>query len=153
MTKPRRKKHFVDSCVQGSLARRIIAHWLVFLMVAAAVSFVLQVLTNPFQPLEEHARNAWWTHGPFLLVSVFLLPVFVMDTIKLSNRFAGPVYSLRRAMREVVQGKPPRRLKFRKRDFWHDLADDYNALLVRLDLLKEEEKMIADHEQVAATKN
>jgi nitrogen fixation/metabolism regulation signal transduction histidine kinase len=111
------------------------------------------VLTNPFQPLEEHARNSWWSHGPFLLVSVFLLPVFVMDTIKLSNRFAGPVYSLRRAMREVVQGKPPRRLRFRKRDFWHDLADDYNALLVRLDLLKEEEKMIADHEQVAATKN
>jgi hypothetical protein len=153
MTKPRRKKHFIDSCVQGALARRIIGHWLLFLMVAAAVSFILQVLSNPFRPLAEHVQNLWWTHGPFLLVLVFLLPVFIIDTIKLSNRFAGPVYSLRRALREIVQGKPPRRLKFRKHDFWHDLAEDYNAVLVRLDLLDDEEELIAEHEQLAATKN
>ena len=121
-----------------------------FLTVAAAVSFILQVLSNPFRPLAEHVRNLWWTHGPFLLVLVFLLPVFIIDSIKLSNRFAGPVYSLRRALREIVQGKPPRRLKFRKHDFWHDLADDYNALLVRLDLLDEEKDFLAEHELASA---
>jgi hypothetical protein len=153
MTKPRRKKHFIDSCVQGALARRIIGHWLLFLTVAAAVSFILQVLSNPFRPLAEHVQNLWWTHGPFLLVLVFLLPVFIIDTIKLSNRFAGPVYSLRRAMRELVQGKTPRKLKFRKHDFWHDLADDYNAMLLRLDLLEEEKELIAEHEQLATAKD
>ncbi len=135
MTKPRRKKKFIDSCVQGALARRIIVHWLVFLGVGSIVAFILQFLIDPFQPLAEHARNVWWTQGPFLLVMAFLLPVFVVDTIKLSHRFAGPVYALRRALRGNAEGEKPRRLKFRKHDFWHDLADDYNALLVKFELI------------------
>jgi nitrogen fixation/metabolism regulation signal transduction histidine kinase len=102
------------------------------------VSFLLQVLSDPFRPLGYHFANVWITHGPFLIVTVFLLPVFVMDSIKLSNRFAGPIYSLRRAIREIAQGQPARKIKFRRRDFWHDLADDYNAMLLRLELLDDE---------------
>ena len=144
MTKPRRKKHFIDSCVQGALARRIIVHWLVFLTVAAAGGVHLASAVQSVPAAGRARAEMWWTHGPFLLVLVFLLPVFVVDTIKLSHRFAGPVYSLRRAMREIVQGKTPRKLKFRKHDFWHDLADDYNAMLLRLDLLEDEKELIAD---------
>jgi nitrogen fixation/metabolism regulation signal transduction histidine kinase len=140
MSKPRRTKHYIDSTVQGALARRIIVHWLVFLAVGCLVAFILQVLSNPFRPLAAHARDMWWTHGPFLLVLVFLMPVFVVDTVKLSHRFAGPVYALRRALREIAQGDKARRLKFRKRDFWHGLADDYNAVLTKLDLVDDETK-------------
>lgn len=136
MPQPRRTKHFIDSRVQGSLARRIIFHWLVFLSVAFLVSFILQVLTNPFESLSVHFRNLWWTHGPFLLVTLFLLPVFVVDSIKLSHRFAGPIFNLRRAIREVAAGNPPRKIRFRKRDFWQDLAEDYNAMLARLGALQ-----------------
>jgi nitrogen fixation/metabolism regulation signal transduction histidine kinase len=138
MAIPRRKKHFIDSNVQGALARRIIFHWLVFMLVTAVVSFILQVLTNPFQPLSAHLRDLWFAQGPFLLVMAFLLPVFVLDTIKLSNRFAGPIFSLRRAIRQVAQGEKPRKLKFRRRDFWQDLAEDYNAMLSRLGALEDE---------------
>jgi nitrogen fixation/metabolism regulation signal transduction histidine kinase len=137
MAHPQRKKHYIDADVQGSLARRIIFHWLVFLMVAALVCFILQVLADPFQPLKEHVQRMWLTHGPFLLVMVFLMPVFVVDSIKLSHRFAGPIFALRRAIREVAQGKPPRKLKFRSRDFWRELADDYNTMLERLGVLNE----------------
>ena len=140
MNTPRRKKHFIDSCVQGALARRIIVHWLLFLAVGSLVAFILQVLSNPFRPLSAHVQDMWYTHGPFLLVLVFLLPVFVVDTIKLSHRFAGPIYALRRAIREVAAGEKPRRIKFRKRDFWHDLASDYNAMLVYLRVLEDESK-------------
>jgi hypothetical protein len=123
------------------LARRIIGHWLVFLLVAAFASFVLQVLSNPFRPVAEHVQELWWTHGPFLLVMVFLLPVFIVDTIKISHRFAGPVYSLRRALREIADGKPPRKLKFRKYDFWHELAEDYNAALSKLNVLEDKQSV------------
>ena len=71
-------------------------------------------------------------HGPFLVVMVFLLPVFVIDTIKISHRFAGPIYSLRRAIHEIAEGQPPRKLQFREHDFWQDLATDYNAMIDRL---------------------
>jgi hypothetical protein len=132
MVQPRRTKHFIDSNVQGALARRIILHWLAFLGVAFFVSFILQVLSNPFRPILAHMHDLWFTHGPFLLVMLFLLPVFVMDTVKLSHRFAGPIFSLRRAIREIATGQPPRRLKFRRLDFWKDLADDYNTMLDHL---------------------
>ena len=131
-TRPQRTKKFIDSKVQGALARRIIFHWLVFLAVASAASLMLQVLSDPFRPAGEHLENVWYTHGPFLVVMVFLLPVFVIDTVKISHRFAGPIFSLRRTMRDVADGQPPRQLKFRDSDFWHELAKDYNAMIARL---------------------
>jgi hypothetical protein len=152
MGKPQRTKHFIDAKVQGSLARRIIFHWLVFLSVAFLISFILQVLTNPFRPLASHFHDLWFTHGPFLLVLVFLVPVFVMDSIKLSHRFAGPIFSLRRAIREVAAGKSPRKLNFRRHDFWRDLADDYNAMLAQLGALDDEKTESSASKQLAGSK-
>lgn len=151
MAQPRRTKHFIDANVQGSLARRIIFHWLAFLTVAFLVSFILQVLSNPFRPLSAHMQDLWFTQGPFLLVIVFLLPVFVMDTVKLSHRFVGPIFSLRRAIREVAAGEAPRKLKFRRRDFWKDLAEDYNAMLARLGAFDNEKIESADDEQLTGS--
>jgi nitrogen fixation/metabolism regulation signal transduction histidine kinase len=147
---PRRKKHFIDASVQGALARRIILHWLVFLAVGSLVAFVLQVLSNPFRPLANHAQDMWWTHGPFLLVMAFLLPVFIVDTIKLSHRFAGPIFALRKAIREIAHGESPRRLKFRRRDFWHELADDYNSMLEKLEVLEDNKDSSEDKKLVTS---
>jgi hypothetical protein len=139
MTRSPRRQKFVDAKVQGALARRIIFHWLAFMAVSCGVSLFLQILSDPFRAFSENLRILWVTQGPLMLVMVFLLPVFVLDTVKLSHRFAGPIISLRRAMREVVEGKPPRKLQFRKSDFWHGLADDYNALADRLSGASEQE--------------
>lgn len=132
MAHPERKKTFVDPKVQGALVRRLVMHWCSFLLVASLVAFCLQVLSNPFRSLAEHTQQLWWTHGPFLLVMVFLLPVFVLDTIKMSHRFAGPIYRLRQVILEIAQGDPPPRLKFRDFDFWQGLAEDFNRMVDRL---------------------
>ena len=132
MSHPERKKTFVDPKVQGALVRRLIRHWVVYMVVASMVAFCLQVLSNPFRSLGEHVQQLWWTHGPFLLVMVFLLPVFVLDTIKLSHRFAGPIYRLRQVILEIAQGDPPPRLKFRDFDFWQGLAEDFNRMVDQL---------------------
>jgi nitrogen fixation/metabolism regulation signal transduction histidine kinase len=149
---PPRKKRFIDSRVQGALSRRIIFHWLVFMLVTSAVAFVLQVLADPFRGLNSHLKDLWWSQGPFLLVMVFLLPVFVMDAIKLSHRFAGPIFSLRRTIRGVADGESPRKVKFRQGDFWQDLAEDYNAMLAKLGVLKEESSETADDEKLIESK-
>jgi hypothetical protein len=149
---PRRKKQFIDTSVQGALTRRIIFHWLVFMLVTSAVAFVLQVLSDPFLGLTAHLKDLWWSQGPFLLVMVFLLPVFVMDAIKMSHRFAGPIFSLRRAIRGIAEGETPRKMKFRKHDFWQDLADDYNAMLTKLGALKEDESETAYDETLVESK-
>lgn len=135
MSRPQRRKVYIDASVQGALARRIILHWLLFFGVASLTALVLQVLSNPFLPFGDHLQDMWWNQGPFLVVMLFLLPVFVVDTVKISHRFAGPIFSLRRSMREIAQGKPAHRLKFRTNDFWHELSEDFNAMLVHLGLL------------------
>jgi len=148
MSHPERKKTFVDPKVQGSLVRRLVLHWLSFLLVASLVSFCLQVLSNPFRSFGEHVQQLWWTHGPFLLVMVFLLPVFVLDTIKLSHRFAGPIYRLRQTILEIAQGDPPPRLKFRDFDFWQGLAEDFNRMV---DQLTTRGAKLADYDDTAET--
>jgi hypothetical protein len=129
---PQRKKTFVDPKVQGALVRRLMIHWLSFIAVSSIVTFCLQALSNPFRTWGEHASELWWTHGPFFLVMLFMLPVFVLDTIKLSHRFAGPIYRLRQTIRQIAQGDPPPRLKFRDFDFWQGLAKDFNRMVDRL---------------------
>jgi nitrogen fixation/metabolism regulation signal transduction histidine kinase len=150
MARPLRRKKFIDPRVQGTLVRRLIFHWMLFVIVTALTSFVLLVLSNPFQPLSYHIQNLTWTHGPLLVVILFMLPVFVIDTIKLSNRFTGPIYALRRAMRDVSEGQSPRKLKFRNNDFWHDLAEEYNAMLARLGVQTDPSEAISDDDQLVA---
>jgi hypothetical protein len=132
MPHPTRKKTFIDAKVQGALVRRLVMHWASFITIAAVVAFALQVLTNPFRPLEQHLQEMWWTHGPFLLVMFFMLPVFIVDTIKLSHRFAGPIYRLRNVIKGMAEGEPFKPVKFREMDFWQDLADDFNTMIERV---------------------
>lgn len=139
MSHPLRKKTFVDAKVQGALVRRLVLHWFAFLGMATLVAFCLHVLSNPFRPFEEHAQQMWWTHGPFLLVMFFLLPVFIVDTIKLSHRFAGPIYRLRTTIRSLARGEAFKPMQFREVDFWQDLAHDFNEMVVRLSARPEED--------------
>lgn len=127
----RRKTQFVDAEVQGALARRISIHWMLFTLLAATLIIGLRWLSDPFTPLSEHLSEAWSLYGPMLLVLVCLAPVFVYDAIKLSNRFTGPIMRLRNATRMLAAGSRPAKICLRKKDFWKDLADDFNLMVER----------------------
>jgi hypothetical protein len=148
MSHPTRKKTFVDPKVQGALVRRLVLHWSAFVAVASVVAFCLQVLSNPFRPLEQHFQELWWTHGPFLMVMFFMLPVFIVDTIKLSHRFAGPIYRLRNTVRSLAQGERFQPIKFREFDFWQGLAEDFNAMMARFSGEANEAEKPAESERV-----
>jgi hypothetical protein len=135
-----RKKTYIDSKVQGALVRRLLIHWTVFLGVAFGMAFCLQLLRDPFRPLEVHFQQLWWAQGPFFLVVVLLLPVFIFDSIKLSHRFVGPIYRLRQTIRKIVEGDTPPPLKFRDFDYWQDMAQDFNVMVDRLSGPKSDSK-------------
>ena len=152
MSHPERKKHYIDPQIQGVLARRLVIHWVLFIVVTMVVAFCMQVLGNPMRPAREQARQVWLIHGPFFLVLIALLPVFVRDSIKLSHRFAGPIYRLRTTIRSIAEGNPAPQLKFRKTDYWHDLAEDFNTMVQRLskgtDYLEEPAQETASQNEV-----
>lgn len=128
--KNRRKKYCIDRQVQRALAKRIVFHWVMFFF---AASFALPlwhlILTGDIStPLSTQI----FTDGVILLVALLsLLPYFVWDTIKYTNRFSGPMYRIQQQLRALAQGEDVPAIKLRKGDFWHDVAEDFNAMLAR----------------------
>ena len=45
-----------------------------------------------------------------------------------SHRLGGPIFKTIQYLREYAQGKKPKKLAFRKGDFFHELADEVNQL-------------------------
>ncbi len=124
-----RKKQFIDTAVQGTLLLHIVGHWMFFILAAGALLFFIEMLTGP-------PRDAWKNmlprHGPTVLVMLVLTPIFLRDLCKLSNRFTGPMVRLRRAMRDLADGREVSPIHFRERDFWQDLPADFNRVVERV---------------------
>jgi hypothetical protein len=141
----RRKKQFIDRHVQGALVFRLGLHWCAFLLIGMAVSVVLQYLADPFRPASEHFAMFVRNQAGFLLVMVCMTPVFLYDTVKFSNRFAGPVLRVRRTLNDLACGIKVAPVTFRPGDFWTDITDDLNYVVNRITAI--------DHEPVASTED
>jgi hypothetical protein len=128
----KRRQRFVDSKVQGSLLLRCVFYYVFCL---ASVFFMLlcwRIVTGPMRLFYEQLGETWLQFGPALLMSLLLLPIVAVDVIRLTNRFAGPMLRLRRAMRTLAQGERVEPVHFRDGDFWGDFAEDFNRVLARL---------------------
>jgi hypothetical protein len=130
----KRKRLLIDPKVQGALVVRVIFYWLACMVTLEFLQLTWQVATGPQQPsfADYFLRYDWASAvGRLLLASIVLLPI-MWDMLSFSNRFAGPVYRMRRVLREVARGGAAEKVQLREGDFWHGLADDLNAALERL---------------------
>lgn len=126
----RRKRNLVDFEVQTSLLRRMVLQWVLFLIVNAIALYGWTFLIGGAdEPVGGHMNQFVQLYLPVLLVSLALLPVFLLDAAKLSNRFVGPILRVRRALAEAAAGDSVKPLHFRENDFWRSLADDLNSVL------------------------
>ena len=121
---------FIDPRVQGSLIRRVVMHWVCFIVTSIAAITLLQlVLGNPEKTFVEHLISAGRQYALFFIVLLALLPAFILDTIRLSHRFAGPIYRLRQTIKAVTNGKPFTPIRFREHDFWSEVANEFNEMM------------------------
>lgn len=128
-----RKTKVVNVQVQWTLAGRVILHFLVFVCVGAALGLINQFLANPLATVDANLSAFWAQSKPYLLALVCLLPIFVRDTLRLTNRIAGPIYNLRRTCEQLADGDSQvRPLKFRSGDMWADLPHTFNRMVDRL---------------------
>lgn len=126
----RRKRNFVDFEVQTSLLRRLALQWVAFLAVNCLALYCWTYLLNGAEEsLGAHMTHFLQLYLPVLIISAALLPVFLLDAAKLSNRFVGPILRVRRALAEAAKGDKVKPLRFRENDFWRSLADDLNSVL------------------------
>ncbi len=127
-----RGRLYIDKDVQRALVLQLVRHWALFMVVLTGILLALDSLSEPQRSLRQHLLSLWQRHTTLLVVVVALFPAFLYDSIKLSNRFAGPIMRLRSALREAAAGELSQPLVFRKSDFWQDMAVNYNALRERL---------------------
>lgn len=123
---------YVDKKVQGTLARRVIFHFIMFIAVGAMVGLFLQFLSDPFKPLKTHLSGFWSNSGPYVIALLCMIPVFVKDTISLTHRMAGPIIRLRGHIRAIADGKDVAPLTFRDGDFFSDLPALFNQMMDHL---------------------
>lgn len=129
-----RKKHYVDSSVQGGLIRRILLHWVYFFSIIAFLFVVLRtMLGDPTVPASERFTQSLGEFALLGIVIVATLPAFALDTIRFSNRFAGPIVRIRRAIRELAKDGTTDPVHFRENDFWQDIAVELNKLRERIE--------------------
>ena len=130
--KAMRKHLFVDPKVQGALVTRVALYWMVCLITITLMLLCWRIVTGPARMFYTHFSDMWFFYGPALIASLLLLPLVLVDIVRMSNRFVGPLLRLRRSMRELARGEHVEPIEFRDNDFWHDIATEFNAVLHRV---------------------
>jgi len=127
----RRTRSFVDPEVQGGLLRKIAFHWtLLFVVNSIALVVWVRMFEQPGATWGETFGDCVRRFLPFFVVTALLIPAFVWDTLKLTNRFAGPIFRLRSALAAAAKGQSVEPLHFRDNDFWQEIANDFNDVII-----------------------
>jgi hypothetical protein len=127
-----RKRLFVEPRVQGTLVARVVLYWIVCLISITLFLLCWRIVTGPARLFYTHFDDMWFHYGPALIASLVLLPLVIIDVIRFSNRFVGPMLRLQRSMHQLAHGEDVEPIEFRDGDFWHKFATEFNALRIRI---------------------
>lgn len=128
----KRRKALVDPEVQGGILRKIAIHWIVFFVCnAMALMIWIRLFEQPDADWGQTLSDTIRRFLPFFIITLALIPAFVWDTLKLTNRFAGPILRLRGALSDARAGRAVAPLHFRTNDYWQEIAENFNSVLDR----------------------
>lgn len=146
----KRRRILVDKPVQGGIATRLAIYWGCSIVVAFTLSIIVQCALDPHTPFLTQLSHAKTAIFPIAAAFLLMLPVVMLDLTRLTNRFAGPVYRLKNAMRGYREGTFHGKVKFRDKDYWQDLADEFNLLVEQVEAWKREAQENEKQEPVGA---
>lgn len=126
-----RSRKFIDRRIQGALVLRVLLYWIVSALVQVLVVAYMSIVGGS-DSVHVHAQEFWWHIKLAAFSSVLILPFLLLDIIRLSHRWVGPIYRMRSALKSLAQGDSIAPLVFREGDFWQELAADFNAVAKRL---------------------
>jgi hypothetical protein len=127
-----RNQLFVDKQVQGSLIIRILGYWFASAITMAMIILMWRILYSPDESIMTQFESMWDEYRLPFLASVLMLPLIVYDITRMSNRFVGPLFRLRKELHALSHGQEPTMLQFRSDDFWKQAAEDFNLLYNRV---------------------
>ncbi len=135
-----RRKLFVDRQVQGTLLYRIIIYWCFAVLAICLMTLCVQAVAHPNRPFFDYFAFGQFfvDYWAIILTSLVLVPLIMLDVVTTSNRFVGPLFRMRRSMRELASGQEVEPIHFREKDFWKEVANEFNLVLAYVDELKTE---------------
>lgn len=142
----KRRSYLADREVQGPLLRQSLTQWFVFAVFGTILFAIFQLLLGGDlrEPASQRLHVIWPVAASLFASLLMLLPKFVNDSLKLSNRFAGPIVRLRNTLRSIGEGKPYKKISFRNADFWQEIADELDGALTVTRQLALKESQAAD---------
>jgi len=135
---------------------RAAVYWLFCLISISLMLLCWNAVTGPPRRLVDLASDVYLRFGPAMIASVLMLPAVLIDVLRMSNRFVGPVVRLRTALQDLAENRPAQPLNFRDDDFWRDMATNFNRAAARcargaMELSRPTEEMEpAENEQSAS---
>ena len=124
-----RKQLLIDGGVQLPIMLRIVAYWFFCLTTVTCALTLARVDAEPdvfFLSQLFHVVVSYW---PVYAVMFAGLPIALYDALKLSNRFAGPVYRMKTNLRDFNDGKLYSPVCLREGDFHSELATEINIAI------------------------
>lgn len=146
MSRNLRRRLYVDRHVQSALLARFLVYWACIVVFITLLIAISQTFVEPEKNLVQHYVDTWCSHWPVLAGLGVLLPFVIYDTLKVSHRFAGPIFRLRREMRRFVEGEDAEPVRFRDGDFWPELGEYFTQMMERC---RSAERRVAELEQAA----
>jgi hypothetical protein len=133
MSDLRMPRLLIDRPVQTALLLRTGGHWLFHLVMIAVILALWESLAGPPRSWGQLVADLVERYQPVVVVSIVLLPLVMIDVLRLSHRFAGPVLRIRQGLRDLAEGKRPAPIVLREHDFWPEMAAEFNAAAEQLE--------------------
>lgn len=124
----RRRKLLVQKPIQGGLVVRCVFYWFFCLCTILLFVTVASMFSGDLKSAGEMFGGIWKQFSPAILASVLLLPFVAADVVRLSHRFVGPLVRLENELKRLADGEQVRPVNFRKKDYWHGLALQFNRI-------------------------
>jgi methyl-accepting chemotaxis protein len=146
-----RRNYFIDRNLQTRYIVLMVLVLIVHTLIVLAAVFSPYILMLSFDyPLDTRTEaaqafllvhgNAWPVIGGFIIFVGFL-------TLFVTHRIAGPIFRIKRGIRDLADGRLNETIHLRKKDEFQDIAEELNALAARFrdsfSLLKEKSSLLA----------
>lgn len=100
----------------------------------SVLGLLTPLLLDGVESLFHDYMPSLYPGGEVIFFSVALIPFLAITLLSfyVTNKIVGPIYRLRAHMNAVARGETREAIKFRKYDFFQDVADAFNLILKEL---------------------
>jgi len=126
---------FVSSVIQGRLTVRLALYWVLYHFVLWNVLFAYNFVDarfigdGPIKPFGTIYSEFVSQYSPIIICAIAMLPIFLLDLVRLSHRIAGPLEQFKRKLRDMTAGKAVGKVRLRKGDLLTELEDVFNEYI------------------------